>query len=434
VLLVISRATAHDVPSSPAKPLGVEVEAGREDRSFIFVDSRRLQPSGVTFSAKTTQFAFGVDGGIHSATSEPLGPGDVFQYTGRNEFGATLDLDRLAGMAGGRFEIRFEQWYGRLGNISPRTGAIAPAVLAAELPPAPDDPGIPWLTGFAWTQSLTDRVTVFAGKMSGIGAADQNLFAGGDGTEQFANMALIESPAFLLGIPYTSFSCGVRRTHERGELSVFVYDPADRTTEFLGLNDFFAKGIIVGSEWRTTTQRFGLPARWHVGAVWKHVALTDLRFNEPPPGIYPQPTVPGFPTLSDSWTVYYGFDQYFVSFASDPAMRKGWGLFGRASLSDGNPTPVRYFLSLGIGGDSRLRGDANDRWGIGWYYVGVSDQFGPLPQAVYGPRNGSGLEMYYNFQITRHLNVTPDVQFLRPESGAIAHDAFVYGVRANLSW
>jgi len=393
-----------------------------------------LEQSGITLSAKSTQFAFGVDGGINVPVTSPHGSGDTFKYTGRNEYGATLDLEKSAGLADGRFRIRVEHWYGEYGNVSPRTGAFAPAVLAAELPPAPDDPGSPFLTEFAWTQPLTERLTVFVGKMSGIGIADQNIFAGGDGTDQFCNMAMVESPALLLGIPYSSFSAGFKWSDEQRDFVTYLYDPTDRTTEFFNATDLFSSGVIVGSEFRTRTEIFHLPGRHHIGAVWKHVELTDLRFNEPPPGVYPEPTVPGFPTLSDSWTLYYGFDQYFVQFSDDPKTRKGWGLFGRASISDGNPTPVRYFLSTGLGGDSRLRSGKADRWGLGWYYVGASDQFGPAPQAQYGPRDGTGAELYYNFQVTRFLNVTPDIQFLRPEASALADRAFVYGLRANISW
>ena len=107
-------------------------------------------------------------------------------------------------------------------------------------------------------------------------------------------------------------------------------------------------------------------------------------------------------------------------------------MFGRASLSDGNPTPVRYFLSAGLGGHSPVGRVRGDTFGLGWYFVGASKEFGPLPQALFGPRDGTGVELYYNFQATRWLNITPDVQYIHPGAGAIADDAFVYGVRANM--
>jgi porin len=140
--------------------------------------------------------------------------------------------------------------------------------------------------------------------------------------------------------------------------------------------------------------------------------------------------VPGFPTISDSYTIYTGFDQYLVQFRGKE--KRGYGLFGRASISDGNPTPIRYFLSTGIGGYSPLNQKRGDTFGVGWYYVGASNEFGPLPQAIFGPRDGTGVEAYYNFQVTPMINITPDVQYIHPEASAIADDAFVYGVRMNI--
>jgi porin len=72
-----------------------------------------------------------------------------------------------------------------------------------------------------------------------------------------------------------------------------------------------------------------------------------------------------------------------------------------------------------------------DRFGIGWYLVGASSEFGPLPRALFGPRNGNGVEAFYNFQVTPWLNITPDIQYISPGAGAIATDSFVYGLRLN---
>jgi porin len=392
-----------------------------------------LQESGVTFAGRSTHFGFGVDGGINPLAPTPpaLGPGNVFLYTGRGEYDLNFDLEKFGGLPFGKLLVRAEHWYGEYGNVSLRTGAFPPAVFPAAIPPAPNSPGELYMTNFVVTQPLSENFVLFAGKKDVLGAADQDVFAGGDGTDQFMNQALIANPAFLLGLPYTSFTTGVAMPQDWGMISAFVYDPKDRTRDFFDIDDLFAQGVILGGEVKVDSALFGMPGEHHLGGMWKHVDLTDLRFNEPPPGVYPEPVVPGFPTIADSWTIYYGADQFLALYANEP--RKGWGLFGRASLSDGNPTPVRYFLSGGLGGDSILRGGQGDRWGIGYYYLGASDEFGPIPQFVFGPRDGQGLEMFYNFQVNPWLNVTPDVQLIRPEAGAIADDAFVYGLRVNLT-
>ncbi len=400
-----------------------------------------LQESGVTFAGRSTHFAFGVEGGVDSplaAALLPLEQGNTFKYTGRGEYDLLFDLEKFGGLPFGRLLVRAEHWYGEFGNVSLNTGAFAPAVFPAALPPAPNDPGTPFLTNFVITQPLSENFVVFGGKKDVLGAADQAIFAGGDGTTQFVNQALVANPAFLLGLPYTGFTVGAASPQSWGVISAFIYDPKDRTKDFFKLDDLFAEGIIVGSEIKVNTNFFNLPGEHHVGGIWKHVELPDLTFAVSPPGDYPYDPVPGFATRSDSYTIYYGFDQYFQQFSGDrpgPLPKndpKGWGLFGRASISDGNPTPVRYFLSLGIGGNSPI-GNQNDNWGIGWYFVGASDEFGVIPRTLLDPQDGTGLETFYNVQVTPWLNVTPDVQYVRPGNRAISNDAFIYGLRVNMT-
>ncbi len=394
-----------------------------------------LRQSGISFAVRETQFAFGIAGGINRSlpVSVPgFGTGDTFKYTGRGEYDAILDLDKLLGLPKGSLLIRLENWYGEYGNVSLRAGTFAPPVFPALLPPRPNQPGVPFLTNFLWTQLLSERWVAFLGKKDVLGSFDQDIFAGGDGTTQFVNQALIANPAFLLGLPYSSVTAGMVSPRSWGRFSAFVMDATDRTADFFRMDNLFSRGIIVGGEVKARTNFFNLPGEQHVGGMWKHVPLTNLRFQEPPPGVYPEPTVPGFPVLRDSYTLYYGFDQYLARFTDSD---RGWGLFGRAALSDGNPTPVRYFLSAGLGGYSPIGRERGDTFGVGWYLVGASNQFGPLPRAIFGPRNGTGVELYYNFQVTPWMNVSPDFQILRPGAGAIStNTAFVYGLRVNVNF
>lgn len=405
-----------------------------------------LQDCGVTFAGRSTHFGFGVSGGVDvQRVRRPLIPGNSSAYTGRGEYDAIFDLEKFGGLPKGTLLVRLEHWYGEYGNVSLRTGAFAPAVFPAALPPSPDGEGQPYMTNFVITQPLCESLVVFAGKKDVLGAADQDIFAGGDGTEQFMNQALIANPAFLLGLPYTGFVVGAVSPQSWGAISGFAYDPKDRTREFFEFDDLYANGVILGAELKVNTNFFGRKGEQHVGGMWKHLDQIDLRFQEAAPGQYPpaggydpynpNPPAPGPggaprpQTLDRAWTVYYGFDQYLMQYSGEG--QKGWGMFGRASLSDGNPTPLTYFVSAGFGGDSYIR--KNDKWGVGWYYVGTTDEFGRLPRLLLGPREGTGVEMFYNIQVNGWMNVTPDIQYLRPEASAISKDAVVYGVRVNLT-
>jgi porin len=420
---------------------GVDCGSGccRAQSTFLGDCKGHLQDSGIAFQGNVTHFAFGVDGGINVPVPPPFGQGDTFEYTGRGEYDFLVDLEKFGGLPHGKLLIGVQHWWGEYANVSTSTGTFSPPVFPAALPTTPDNPGVPHVTDFLFTQPLSENLVVFAGKKNVIGGADQDVFAGGDGTDQFMNQSLIANPAFLLALPYSSFTTGVALPQKWGMVSGFVYDPQDRTRDFFRLKDLFSEGVIVGGQVNVNTKFFDKPGEHHVGALWKHLDLPDLSFTPPAPEYPYPPATPGVPTIRDSYTLYYGFDQYLKVLPGErrsagPVKKpRGMGLFGRASISDANPTPIKYFLSLGIGGDSELRQGSGDTFGIGWFYIGASDEFGAAAQAAFGPRDGAGVELFYNFQVTRCINITPDVQYIKPGLGAFTSgdDAFVYGLRIN---
>jgi porin len=223
---------------------------------------------------------------------------------------------------------------------------------------------------------------------------------------------------------------GVVSPQKWGRMAISVRDPQDRTTDTVGLDHLFSKGVIVSGEVRLNTNFFGLPGDQHIGGIWKGYDQQNLNFLLSPPPEYPGIEGVSSRTVSQGYTVFYGFDQFVVQYTDDE--ERGWGFFGRASFSDGNPTPVRYFLSLGIGGDSPLKWNRGDTFGLGWYYTGVSSEIGPVPQALFGIQNGTGVEVYYKFQATPWLDVTPDLQYIRPWAHVVAEHAFLFGLRVNI--
>ncbi len=126
----------------------------------------------------------------------------------------------------------------------------------------------------------------------------------------------------------------------------------------------------------------------------------------------------------------YNFDQYL--FVDPCDQKKGWGLFGRAGIADPETNPIHYFLSLGLGGNSRLRGNPNDTFGLGWYYSGTSDRIAPfISQALGNLTDGQGGEVFYNFAFRKRLYVTADSQVILPARSNV-DTAFLTGLRLNL--
>ena len=137
---------------------------------------------------------------------------------------------------------------------------------------------------------------------------------------------------------------------------------------------------------------------------------------------------PGFlQRKSDSWSFFYNFDQYLFVDPNDPT--RGWGFFGRFGVSDGNPNIAEWFLSAGIGGNSPIRCRERDTFGIGYYFVGTSDELNIVRSAG----DGQGVELYYNIAVTPSLQITPDLQILIPGNPRF-DTAVVVGLRARIDF
>jgi porin len=91
------------------------------------------------------------------------------------------------------------------------------------------------------------------------------------------------------------------------------------------------------------------------------------------------------------------------------------GIFGRFGASDGDANIVHYFYSIGVGGKGMITGRPSDGFGIGYYYIDISNPtLTGLFQKTKLLRDEYGVEAYYNFAITPWMKLTPDIQFVRP--------------------
>jgi porin len=135
-------------------------------------------------------------------------------------------------------------------------------------------------------------------------------------------------------------------------------------------------------------------------------------------------------TTSDSYVFYYNFDQYVYTEADDP--KQGIGFFGRFGYSTGEANPIEQFYSIGIGGRGIVPERDNDTYGLGYYFVKLSDE---LPDRL-NLQSEQGVELYYSIQVTPWFHLTPDVQFIvNPGGGFQNRDvAVVYGIRGQITF
>jgi hypothetical protein len=206
----------------------------------------------------------------------------------------------------------------------------------------------------------------------------------------------------------------------------------------------YSRGAIVLGQVQVDTNFFDKPGEHHVGGFYKNVDQLDLTFTPLPPEYPYPPAPPGTPkllTTPESYTIFYGFDQYVVTYGPPDARGnpEGWGFFGRASIADdatGNPNWAAWHVSAGIGGSSPLRHrrGQGDRFGIGYACTATSTEFGAIPQALFAPRDAQIIEAYYRYRLTPAIEITPDVQWIRGMLGGLTDGdgAIVAGIRLNM--
>lgn len=373
----------------------------------------QLAESGIQFQADVTNFYMGVvDGGLDRDT----------RYAGHGDYVLNIDGGKLGIQQGLFVKVRAEHRFGE--TLGGATGTFLPPAVLADLPVI-DEESL-YLTNVLITQALSTNFVVFAGKLDTLDG-DVNAFAHGRGKTQFSNVAFVASPIVLRTVPYSTLGMGFAWLHQGEPIFNFsVLNPTD-TARTSGFDELFAEGVTLAGDLRLPTNFMDLPGHQLFGGSWSSRDYTAL-------GQDPRILLPNVPIAktSGSWSLYWNFDQYLVVDKCDPT--KGWGVFGRAGIADGDSNLIEWFLSFGVGGTSPLPGRSNDGFGAGWYYTGTSGEIGPILPAVLGPiGDGQGVELFYRAQVTPWFHVTPDFQVLIPARENV-DTAYVLGIRSNISF
>lgn len=350
-------------------------------------------------------------------------------YWGEADYTLTVDSGKLGLWPGGFLKIHALSTYGTTANRD--AGALVP-LSTSFLYPAPDDPGTA-LLNFTATQFFTKWAGVYFGKVETLAGSDANEFAD-DYRTKFSNGGLQFNMANAL-VPLSTIGGGiVLLPWEGAVVTASVLDP-DGTPN----NDFgtpYKNGVVVGAEGRTAIKPFGLVGHQTIGFTWSN--KERLSINQDPANIarlllherFPRLDDPGrildrilerfFPNAllpvaplerkQDTWSVYYNFDQYVWNPQGDKD--RGLGVFFRFGISDGDPNPVKYFYSAGIGGKGLVPGRPKDTFGIGWARTEFSDSLVPFlrDRLSLGLNHEDVYEAYYNFALAPWLGVTLDLQ------------------------
>jgi porin len=374
----------------------------------LFGRRRSLAERGILLDLNVTQFYQGVTSG---------GLEQRFRYGGHGDYLAKFDFDKLLGREGLFLQLRAEHRFGQAVNLD--SGSFgAPAVL----------PNLPvlgredvHLTNFVITQALSEKFIVFAGKVDTLDG-DFNDFAHGRGRTQFFNSNFVFNPIAVRTIPYSTLAAGFSFLQGVNPIFTFTVLNATDTSTTSGFDELFDEGVALSAELRLPTQLFGRPGHFGMGGTWNSREYISLGQD---PRIL-EPDVP-IALTTGSWSLRWNVDHYLFVDPCDPS--RGWGFFGRAGISDGNPNPIKWIASFGFGGNSPLPGRGEDRFGLGWYYGAASSELGPF----FNPDSGNGGEFFYNIAVTPNIQITPDLQII---NGGIPNSdtAVLFGLRANLAF
>ena len=356
-----------------------------------------LAAKGVTFDISANQIEQGVDdGGRKSGGAD----------SGRAVFNLNVDSQKLGLWPGGFLMVEAESSWGEAANMN--TGALMPANSSQIYPwPGVEQFAIPQV---ALIQFLSGYVGVVLGKFDTT-SGDMNDFAHGKGDTQFLNLALNLNPVTVVSTPYSTLGAGliilpVKENPDAAliTLSALASDGKPSTSGF----DTVANGNnVYAAEGRVRTDFFDLTGHQLVGGTYSTKTFSsidqNLRFIIENREIEKK---------DGTWSAYYNFDQYL--YETKKGSGKGLGIFGRFGLSDGNPNPMHYFYSIGLGGKDVIPNRALDSFGIGYYYITINHPSftGPL-QTRNILQDEQGFEAYYNVAITPWMRLTPDIQFIK---------------------
>lgn len=383
-----------------------------------------LAERGLTFDLFATQFYQGLASG---------GQEQQFRYGGKLDYLFNVDGGKLGLWKGLFVNLHAETRYGQSTNEI--DGLIAPSNIPLNFP----EPGasVTSITGLKITQALTENFAVYLGKINTLDEYplrySPGLGTNKPGLEGFMNTSLVFNPIAARTIPYSAAGVGAAILREGEPLFTFtVFDPEERATK--GLEDLYARGAVLVPDLVLRGKPFGRPGVLNIGGTYSSASYRSLD-----PAAYLNiisqvlggnaGLITASPVRTGSWSVYTNFYQSLWVDENDE--KRSWGVFGQFGISDGNPNPVRFVANGGVGGRSMIPRRQLDTFGIGYFYLGLSDNFKTTTQPFKPQRDEYGVELFYNVAVTPWARLTTDLQIARPSTVGLG-TVIMPGIRFQL--
>ena len=379
----------------------------------------QLAEDGITLDVNHTQFFQSVAAG---------GVEQDAKYGGKVDYFLKYDGDTSSYWDGFSASMHAETRYGE--DVNAIDGMLSFGNFNMAFPKAGEN--VTAITAVSLSQSITDNFTVFAAKVNSLDDFELN-FTGRNGIDRFMNSAAVANIINARTVPYSTYGVGFTVFREKEPLFIFVVRDPDNHATTLDLDELFANGVLLSGTLKILVTPGGLPGHQNFGVNWSSRDYTSVDpasyVNVPGQGIVA-------PLESGSWALWYNFDQYLWVSPSDADV--GWGVFGMTGISDGNPNPIEWNLTLGIGGNSLIPGRERDTFGIACFYLGLSSDFksllaGPLAPPGLAQQDELGVDLFYNVPLAPWCHLTGDLQVVRPSTENI-DTTVLAGLRLKVSF
>ena len=385
-----------------------------------------LSSKGIDFGLDLTQVLQGTAAG---------GKNTGVAYGGLADYRLGFDSGKSGLWPGGFVNIHAESNFG--GNENRSSGAFFPANTVTFFPSISNDTTTTALMNATVMQFANEWAGVVLGKIDTIDGQGGEF--SGNYRTQFMNAGFAWNLVNSL-MPVSTYGGGLVFLPTKDSQVTFSALGPQGTPTDNDIGNSFDDGVVLTGQGKFAVNPWGLLGHQQLGFTWGNATRPSLeqdpsniadallktkfpRLANPGPALtrilqrfYPQLLTPTQPlnTESSTWTVFYNADQYIWQPEGHPD--RGIGLFTGIGTSDGNPNPIKYSFTAGIGGKGIVPGRPGDSFGIGWSRAQFSSDFVPFL------RNNLGLglshedtvEAYYNMALTPALGLTLDLQAIDP--------------------
>lgn len=262
------------------------------------------------------------------------------------------------------------------------------------------------------TKRWNSGASLTVGKVNVLDLAAGLPVVGGGGHEGFQNLSMALPPTAV--VPGSITGALLNVPTEKVLYRLWVFD-ADAQSERTGFETRFDNGVaFLGSV--TAPVKIGGKRGYYAIKVTGSTRNT-LATDALPAALIPTPGT--YPTSRGEFSAVVAAYQFIEEYADAPG--KGWGIFGQAFFSAGNPTFLDESFFVGISGNPSFR--KQDRFGIaGFHYSLTDDLVGSLATRL-ALEDEEGIEAFYTVGLSDSLRATANIQVI--DSAVAARDTGV---------